>query len=244
MDTKRVDLNLLVALEALLAEQNVTKAAARLHLSQPAMSAQLARLRELFGDALLTPARRGMVPTAKALELREPLRMALDHARAVVGDHRVFEPAAASLTVSVACSDYLQTAIVKPLLRPLGARAPGIRLALRNMSPADLELQMTLGDVDIGLLDLASAPPGLRARRLYSEDWVLVARRNHPRLQDRPSLNDFLNSSSSSYHWPEADSIRLWTTLSQRAACSAMSCCRPRRSCLPWMSSLMATSSH
>ncbi|MCZ7080154.1 LysR family transcriptional regulator, partial [Salmonella enterica] len=74
MDTTRMDLNLLVTFEALLAEQNVTKAAARLNLSQPAVSAQLNRLREMFDDPLLVPARRGMTPTAKALELLGPLR--------------------------------------------------------------------------------------------------------------------------------------------------------------------------
>src|SRR5580698_10255895 len=82
MDTKRLDLNLLVTLEALLAEQNVTRAARRLHLSQPAVSAQLARLRDLFGDPLLIPAQRGMTPTAKAHELLAPLRDALDRVRA------------------------------------------------------------------------------------------------------------------------------------------------------------------
>src|SRR5271168_5151945 len=74
MDTIRVDLNLLVTLEALLAELNVTKAAARLNLSQPAVSAQLSRLRDLFEDPLLVPVRRGMMPTAKALEVLDPLR--------------------------------------------------------------------------------------------------------------------------------------------------------------------------
>jgi len=69
MDTRKIDLNLLLTLEALLAERNVTKAALRLHLSQPAVSAQLNRLRDLFNDPLLIPARRGMIPTAKALEL-------------------------------------------------------------------------------------------------------------------------------------------------------------------------------
>jgi len=74
MDSKRFDLNLLVTLEALLAEQNVTRAAARLHLSQPAVSAQLNRLRDLFDDHLFVPAQRGIIPTPKAIELREPIR--------------------------------------------------------------------------------------------------------------------------------------------------------------------------
>ncbi|MDT9110933.1 LysR family transcriptional regulator, partial [Escherichia coli] len=84
-------LNLLVTLEALLIEQNVTRAAARLHLSQPAVSAQLSRLRDVFNDPLLIPAQRGMTPTVKALELLVPLRQALDQVRATVTTHLNFE---------------------------------------------------------------------------------------------------------------------------------------------------------
>ena len=85
MNTKTtLDLNLLVTLEALLIEQNVTKAAHRLHLSQPAVSAQLRRLRALFDDPLLIPLQRGMAPTSKALELLEPLRRSLDQLRSQI----------------------------------------------------------------------------------------------------------------------------------------------------------------
>src|SRR6218665_263093 len=112
MDGKRLDLNLLVTLEALLAEQNVTRAAERLHLSQPAVSAQLARLRALFDDPLLVPAQRGMTPTAKALELLAPLRQSLEQVRAAVSDHANFDPARAQLTLTIACTDYLQAVVV------------------------------------------------------------------------------------------------------------------------------------
>src|SRR5579859_3719576 len=100
MDTSRVDLNLLVTLEALLTERNVTKAAARLNLSQPAVSAQLSRLRDLFEDPLLVPARRGMTPTAKALDLLGPLRQALDELRNTLQIHRDFSPGRANLTIT------------------------------------------------------------------------------------------------------------------------------------------------
>ncbi|RYG94455.1 MAG: LysR family transcriptional regulator, partial [Alphaproteobacteria bacterium] len=90
MDTSRIDLNLLISLEVLLVEQNVTKAASRLGLSQPALSAQLNRLRDLFEDPLLVPAHRGMIPTAKALELLEPLRASLDQFRKMLQSHNTF----------------------------------------------------------------------------------------------------------------------------------------------------------
>jgi DNA-binding transcriptional LysR family regulator len=124
----------------LLVERNVTKAAARLHLSQPAVSAQLSRLRDLFDDALLIPVRRGMMPTAKAIELFDPLRQALDQVRAIVATHRNFDPAKAKLIVAIACSDYLQVAVVKPFVKKLRTIAPGVRVAraapgMRRMNP-------------------------------------------------------------------------------------------------------------
>ncbi len=95
---RRLDLNLLVTLDALLSEHHVTRAAARLHLSQPAVSVQLARLREVFEDPLLLPGPRGMRPTARADELREPLRQALESLAQAVAPASPFDPAHASRT--------------------------------------------------------------------------------------------------------------------------------------------------
>ncbi|WP_341829652.1 LysR family transcriptional regulator [Burkholderia gladioli] len=101
------DLALLGSLDVLLAEANVTRAAARLHLSQPALSAQLARLRELTGDPLLVPARngRGMTPTARALAIREPLRAALQSLQAALAHGAGFDPAQDARTFQILASD-------------------------------------------------------------------------------------------------------------------------------------------
>ncbi len=191
MDTKRFDINLLVTLEALLVEQNVSKAAARLHLSQPAVSAQLNRLRGVFDDPLLIPAQRGMTPTAKALELLEPLREALDQVRATVATHRNFDPAKAKLTVAIACTDYLQAALIKSLIMELRTKAPGVRVALHNLDTRQLETQMTRGDVDLALMTPQIAPPSLRTRHLFDERYVLIGRRNHPRLREGLTVEEF-----------------------------------------------------
>ncbi|HSI50289.1 MAG TPA: LysR family transcriptional regulator [Ideonella sp.] len=180
---KRLDLNLLVTLEALLAEQNVTRAAARLRLSQPAVSAQLSRLRAMFDDPLLIPAPRGMTPTAKALELVAPLRQALDQVRNTVVSHRHFDPATAQLTLAIACTDYMQAAVVMPLAVALRAQAPGVRIALRQLDAPQLEAQMARGEVDLALMTQQSAPPGLRGRPLFDERYVLIGRRGHPKLR-------------------------------------------------------------
>jgi DNA-binding transcriptional LysR family regulator len=191
MDSKRLDLNLLVTLEALLVEQNVTKAAARLHLSQPAVSAQLNRLRHEFDDPLLIPVQRGMAPTAKAMDLLDPLRQALDQVRATLATHRNFDPARAKLTFAIACTDYLQTAVVKPLVMELRKRAPGVRVAMRNLDMPQLEAQMARGEVDLALMTPQAAPPSLRTRHLFDERYVLIGRRKHPRLRDGITVQEF-----------------------------------------------------
>lgn len=191
MDTKKLDLNLLVTLETLLVEQNVTRAAERLHLSQPAVSTQLSRLRALFDDPLLIPTQRGMTPTAKVLELLDPLRLALDQVRATLAEHRHFDPTKARLTVAIACTDYLQTAVVQPLAVALRKRAPGVRIALRHLDPSQLEAQMANGEVDLALMTPEHGPGNLRSRHLFDERYVLIGRQRHPGLRRGLSVEQF-----------------------------------------------------
>jgi DNA-binding transcriptional LysR family regulator len=191
MDTKRLDLNLLVTLEALLVEQNVTRAAERLHLSQPAVSAQLSRLRDVFRDQLLVPSQRGMTPTAKALELLNPLRESLDLVRSTVSSHQDFDPASAQLTVSIACTDYLQAFVISSLMTELRKSAPGIRVALRSLSIAQLDQQLSRGEVDIALMTPQAAPHNLRTRHLFEERYLLIGRRDHPHLREGMTIEEF-----------------------------------------------------
>lgn len=192
MNTTRVDLNLLVTLEALLTEQNVTKAAVRLNLSQPAVSAQLNRLRDLFDDPLLVPARRGMTPTAKALELLTPLRRSLDQLRLTLQSHKDFHPNQAQLTVTIACTDYIQAAIVTPLVLALRQRSPGVRIAVRHYNPAQLEQQLASGEVDIAIITPDTHHAHLRSCHLFDETYVLIGRRDHPDLKDHLTVEDFV----------------------------------------------------
>lgn len=191
MDARRLDLNLLVTLEMLLTERNVTRAAERLHLSQPAVSAQLSRLRTLFDDPLLIPAQRGMTPTAKSLELLEPLRQALDQVRSTLIEHRHFDPASAALTVVVACTDYLQSAVIQPLVIALRERAPRVKVAVRHLDPSRLASQMVGGEVDLALMTPGQGEDGLRSRHLFDERYVLIGRQRHPGLRRGLSVEQF-----------------------------------------------------
>jgi len=192
MDTKNLDLNLLAALDALIAERNVTRAARRLHLSQPALSARLNRLRQLFQDPLLVPAQRGMVPTVRALELQEPLRRALEGMHAVIAEQAGFVPALDDRVFTIAASDYVQYALLMPLARALKEAAPRMRLAWRALDVPSLPEQTERGEIDLAIMTPATAPPQLRTRALFDERYVCIARRDHPRLRRKLDLDAFV----------------------------------------------------
>lgn len=187
----RLDLNLLVTLDALLSERNVTRAARRLNLSQPAVSVQLGKLRTTLKDPLLVPGARGMTPTALAASLEGPLRDALDQLVQVIAPARPFDPSQASLTWRVAASDYSERAILQPLLPELRRAAPGTRLAIFESVPLRMGRQAELAEIDLGFITLENAPSNLRHRRLFAERYVLAGRADHPALRRRPTLAQF-----------------------------------------------------
>ena len=191
MDTRQLDFNLLQALEALLAERSVTRAAARLGLSQPALSARLSRLRDVFGDPLLLPAQRGMTPTAKALELEAPLRQALDELRGLVAHNSRFDAATARITVAIAASDYAQHAVLIPFVIALRQAAPRVRIALRALDGAAAARQMAAGELDLALMTPDTAPQELRRRVLFADRYVCIARADHPKVRRRLTIEQF-----------------------------------------------------
>jgi DNA-binding transcriptional LysR family regulator len=191
VNLRRLDLNLLLTLDVLLSEHNVTRAAERLNLSQPSVSVHLARLRDLFGDPLLLPGPRGMRPTARADALREPLRQALETLERAVAPAAPFDPAASAHTWRVAASDYSETTVVQPALGGLRSAAPGSRLAVVEVVPSRIARQAEQGDIDLAFHTTEGAPPGLRRRALFTERYVLAARAGHPRLKRKPTLAQF-----------------------------------------------------
>jgi DNA-binding transcriptional LysR family regulator len=190
-DISKLDLNLLVTLDTLLAERNVTHAARRLNLSQPAISTRLTRLRDLLGDPLLLPAQRGMIPTERALELQEPLHTALEGVRRVVAENSPFDPSTITATIAIAASDYVQYAILMPLLDVLRRDAPGIKVAWRTIDTSMLDTQMARGDVSLALSTPETAPETLRMRKIYREEYVAIARCDHPAIGRSLDLDSF-----------------------------------------------------
>lgn len=186
---RRLDLNLLITLDALLIENNVTRASERLHLSQSAVSLQLAKLREFFDDPLLLPGPRGMKPTARADELREPLRRALASLSEAVIQQEPFNALDASQTWRAAAFDYGEFAIILPALAKLRQEAPKTRLAILQCAPALVAKQAEQGEIDIAFLAAYEIPHGMRYQSLFKERYVLAGRIDHPQLKQKPTLS-------------------------------------------------------
>src|SRR5882724_1587723 len=124
----QIDLNLLVALDALLSEESVTRAGERLSLSQPAVSGSLARLRKMLGDDLLVRTGRTMTLTRFAETLREPVRDILRHIEQALVARPAFDPAADSRPFTVYASDYTTMVLIRPLLEALASEAPEVSI--------------------------------------------------------------------------------------------------------------------
>ncbi|MDR3446642.1 LysR family transcriptional regulator [Dyella sp.] len=192
MSLGRFDLNLLRSLDVLLVERNVTRAAARLHLSQPALSSQLKQLRALFNDPLLVPSGpRGMLPTPRALALQESLRDYLAQLTALVVEQKGFDPAASSRTWRVSAADSAHSVVAPGLLRRLQASAPACRLALLPSSQQNLPELMSSNEIDLLLAPSTSMPESLKCRELYRESFVCVLRKGHPAAKKPLSLDQF-----------------------------------------------------
>ncbi|MEX3687380.1 LysR family transcriptional regulator [Paraburkholderia sp. BR14263] len=185
-----LDLNLLRALDALLDERNVTRAAQRLSLTQPAVSAMLTRLRESFGDPLFVRSQRGIVPTERALQLAAPLKQVLSEIEQML-QPQAFVPAEAEMTLTLASTDYALRAVVVPYLARLRETAPGVRAVIVPVQHERLQAQLESGDVDLALITPETAPADLHARRLFDERYVCVMRADHPAAQRRLTLERF-----------------------------------------------------
>lgn len=190
-DIRNMDLNLLKALDALLDERSVTRAADRLALTQPAVSGMLMRLRECFDDPLFTRTQRGIVPTLRALELAQPVKTILADVNSLLLPKN-FNPADAEMTLTITATDYALRAVVVPFMAALRTEAPGIRVAVLPVASDRLYSQLERGEVDLALITPDTTPPDLHARRLFDEDYVCLLRAEHPDANNnRLSLERF-----------------------------------------------------
>ena len=185
------DLNLLITLDALLAEGSVAGAAKRLRLSPSAMSRALARLRETTGDPLLVRAGRGLVPTPRAVELREQVSRLVQEAQAVLRPAQALDMGQVVRTFTLRSSEEFVENLGPALLARIAQQAPGVRLRFVDKSDKDSAL-LREGSIDlsIGVVD-ASASPELLTQALFRDRLIGVVRSGHPLSQGDVSAERF-----------------------------------------------------
>ena len=174
-----MDLNLLRYLVVLVQECSVSRAADRVLVTQPAMSAALKRLREAFSDPILVRSGQTMSATPRARELITTVEPMLLAVHGLTLRQPVFEPRRARHSFTVMCSDYVQFAILRRLVRQLSEEAPGVELVVRPANPRKAQVWMESGQVDLGIGYLPAPPESLRARLLFGEDQVCLVRKGH-----------------------------------------------------------------
>jgi DNA-binding transcriptional LysR family regulator len=174
----RLDVRLLLAFDALIAERSVTRAARRLRITQQGLSGQIARLRAVLGDPLFVRERGGVAPTPRAVALQPLIRAVLAGLEAVAAAP-AFDPQRHEGTASIAASDYAMALLLPPLLRRLRDEAPALRLVVRPVSSGMLEREVREQRVDLVLTVPEFMPPGLRTRTLFRERYIGAVRAGH-----------------------------------------------------------------
>jgi DNA-binding transcriptional LysR family regulator len=174
-----VDLNLLIALDALLEENSVAAAADRLHLSPPAMSRTLSRIRRATGDDILVRSGRTMTPTPRALELREETRDLVRRATAVLTPPRTLDLDALDRVFTIRSHDALACALAPPLTAALRAAAPGVQARLLAEPSADVE-DLARGHTDLEIGATEPSRPEIAADTVGTDRMAVIARAGHP----------------------------------------------------------------
>ncbi|WP_275288890.1 LysR family transcriptional regulator [Halomonas elongata] len=187
-----IDIGLLTAFEALFEECNVSRAADRLGITQPALSGRLTRLRTVFGDQLFVPiAGRGMAPTPRANELGTTLPRLLGQLREFIGPSPAFDPAESDREFVVAAYDNPAIMLGPDIVPALKRAAPHVRVTFVLPDPETITQALDHGDIDMVIGLPRSEDEGLIGRTLFTDDFVTAQRRGHPRGDHPVTLDEF-----------------------------------------------------
>lgn len=191
MRFNKLDLNLLVALNALLTERNISRAAEKLYLSQPATSGALSRLRAYFNDELLVPSGRQLMLTQRAKELVDPVREVLMRIDTTIAAQPQFDPATESRVFTLLVSDYTSTVLIPTLLAELYREAPNLRIRLRNQAERPDEV-LEQGEADFLVIPSQYLAKDHPSAALFEEDYLCVTWEGNSRVKERLSFDDYL----------------------------------------------------
>lgn len=187
-DLRRVDLNLLIVFETLMHERSVTRAAEKLFLGQPAISAALARLRSLFDDPLFVRTGRSMEPTARAMEIAALLSPALDSISTAVSRAADFHPATSNAVFRIGLSDDVEFGLLPPLIKRLRAEAPGVVLVIRRTNYLLMPALLASGEISVGVAYTEELPANAKRKVLRCSKPKLLRADTAPGAL---SLDDF-----------------------------------------------------
>jgi DNA-binding transcriptional LysR family regulator len=199
IDLSRADLNLLVLFDTVLAERHVGRAAERLNLSASAVSHGLGRLRQLLNDPLFLRTPKGVVPTARSLELAAPVAEILARIRSVVSTAQPFDPARSTRRFVIGAPDGISAVVLPPLLEKVKQAAPGIDISVRQLLPSPARVwrsamaELEAREIDVAILPTDEIPARFTERLLYEEDFVIAMRAGHP-FAANPTLRQYCMS--------------------------------------------------
>lgn len=192
MNISGVDLNLLVAFEALYQERNVSKAAVRIGLAQPSLSNALSRLRHVFKDELFLRSPQGMMPTARAEELAPQILEVLAMTRRILAERTAFDPTKVKQNIVIAAADYFELTILPRLIRYLEQHAPGIHIRTKFMEKELIASQLDRREVDLAFGIITDIPARVHTMPVVEESFVCLLRADHPLAKRSLSLEDYL----------------------------------------------------
>jgi DNA-binding transcriptional LysR family regulator len=192
-NVRSVDFRLLLAFDALITERHVSRAAAAVGLSQPAMSHALAKLRQQFDDPLLTRTSTGFEPTPKALELIEPVREAIRQVDRLFSEGSTFDPRTSSDAFAVRMGDLNEVLFLPQLLHMLQERAPHMTLTVAHLSPSETIRALEASTIDFAVSALIKHSKSVRSIELAKDRMVCVMRKGHPAADSRLTMRDFLS---------------------------------------------------